>query len=336
MKKNIIFLALACMGLCCALTSCSDDPEDAVSKHVYGEHEAPYLRTDLSANIALSANFRKGHIAPRAFYLKDYAEKIQTKLGMTVDDMLSGVESGKVVFYNINVNKGVWDKSAPNAGPNGWGYNAAGNLSDTAQVVTVSLDKEAKALVVNVPETASGGVSATLPVGFAVNNGRDFDQYVRFNISYEVTDPSMKFIDITIPTDDYVSTPIKLSNYEEQIKSSFGMSVSDFAKQVDNSNTDGDIALYMIGQDNNWITDKAYTAGGIGYWCNAKGEPMKWSGDVKDGNAFFVEVHGENGDIIIGNHPGYEAGTSFKVCFALVSKSHTDRFIEFRFNATLK
>jgi hypothetical protein len=46
---------------------------------VYGPDEAPYLRTDASATIAYSAEFRKGHVAPKTIYLKDYAEQIQTK-----------------------------------------------------------------------------------------------------------------------------------------------------------------------------------------------------------------------------------------------------------------
>ena len=69
---------MACFAL--GFTACSDDPNDAVTKHVYGPDEAPYLRSDASATIAYSAEFRKGHVAPKTIYLKDYAEQIQTKL----------------------------------------------------------------------------------------------------------------------------------------------------------------------------------------------------------------------------------------------------------------
>ena len=62
---------------------------DACSKHVYSENETPYLRTDASTNISKSIEFRKGHIAQQTINLKDYAETIQTKMGMTVDDMLA-------------------------------------------------------------------------------------------------------------------------------------------------------------------------------------------------------------------------------------------------------
>ena len=114
MKKNILYVCMACLAL--SFTACSDDPNDAVEKHVYTESEAPYLRIDASANITYNAEFREGHIAPISISLKNYAEKIQEKLGMTVDDMLAAVDNGRVVFYNINTAKTVWDKTAPTVG----------------------------------------------------------------------------------------------------------------------------------------------------------------------------------------------------------------------------
>ncbi len=109
---------MACLAL--GFSSCSTDPEDAVSKHVYGPDEAPYLRADANATIAVNAEFRKGHVSPKTIYLKDYAEQIQTKMKMTVDDMIAGLESGKVVFYEEHTSeltyswRGVeqkWNKS---------------------------------------------------------------------------------------------------------------------------------------------------------------------------------------------------------------------------------
>ena len=40
MKKNFIYALIACFTL--SLAACSTDPEDATSKHVYGENENPY------------------------------------------------------------------------------------------------------------------------------------------------------------------------------------------------------------------------------------------------------------------------------------------------------
>ena len=46
MKKIFLYTMLACMAV--SFGSCSDDPMDATEKHVYGENENPYLRTDAS------------------------------------------------------------------------------------------------------------------------------------------------------------------------------------------------------------------------------------------------------------------------------------------------
>lgn len=47
MKKNFIYALIACFTL--SLAACSTDPEDATSKHVYGENENPYLKTNADA-----------------------------------------------------------------------------------------------------------------------------------------------------------------------------------------------------------------------------------------------------------------------------------------------
>lgn len=132
MKKNILYIAMACLAL--GFTACSDDPNDAVTKHVYGPNEAPYLRTDASATISNSVEFKIGHLAAQTINLKDYAEQIQTKLKMTVDDVFAGLETGDIVFYNINPSRGAWDKTAPTKGTTGWYYNSAGGVTTETNV----------------------------------------------------------------------------------------------------------------------------------------------------------------------------------------------------------
>lgn len=139
MKRHLLYI-VSLLALA-TFTACSTDPEDAVSKHVYSESESPYLRTDTSANIAVNAEFRKGYIVDKTIRLKNYAEKIQSHLGMTVDDMLAGLETGKVVFYNIDASRGAWNKTPQNV-TDGWGYKADGLVSDTVQVATITLDKQ--------------------------------------------------------------------------------------------------------------------------------------------------------------------------------------------------
>ena len=125
-------------------------------------------------------NSAKG-ISKQTISLKDNAETIQTKLGMTVDDMLAGLESGKVVFYNINTSRAAWNKAAMTKGSTGWYYDASGNITtDASDVASVEIDKTNKCLIVDAPEDAAAGTSISVNVGFAVNNGKDYDKVCTF------------------------------------------------------------------------------------------------------------------------------------------------------------
>ena len=320
MKKNILYIAMACAAL--SLISCSGDWEDASSKHVYGESEIPYLRTDASANIAVNAEFRKGHVNPITVNLKDYAETIQSKLGMTVDDMIAGVNSGKVVFYNINASQGRWNKTAPTKGSTGWYYDASGNLTTAdAQAGSIELDAAGKSLIINVPEASAAGVTFNTNVGFAVVNGKDYDQYVRFSVQFAVTDPGLIMPTFTIPAGDYNSFEISFADYATSIEKCMGMSVSDFNKAV--QDPEGDIAMYMVNASGKWITDKSYTANGIGFWCDGDGNPQGWG----DGCVYYVETH--DGTVGVGRYPGVASGTQKTVHFVYASKTDSSKYVEF-------
>ncbi len=54
MKKNILYVLLG--GLLLSLAACSENWEDATSKHVYGENENPYLRADAEATVTKRYN----------------------------------------------------------------------------------------------------------------------------------------------------------------------------------------------------------------------------------------------------------------------------------------
>ena len=116
-----------------------------------------------------------------------------------------GLETGKVVFYNINTARGIWNKAAATKGSNGWWFNASGLVSDAANgVASIELDKAQKALILSVSEESAAGVSVGANVGFAhVDNGKDYDDYIRFNVNFAVTDPGTIIRDINIPDGDY-------------------------------------------------------------------------------------------------------------------------------------
>lgn len=324
MKKNILYVCMACLAL--SFTACSDDPNDAVEKHVYGETESPYLRIDASANIACTAEFRKGHIEQKQINLKDYAETFQTKLGMTVDDLMTAVNNGSVVFYNINATKTVWDKTAPNAGKMAWSYDKNGKISTENAVATVSLDTANKTINVDVPENSAAGVSITENLGFAINNGKDYDDYVRFNLSISVTDPGLIMPTITIPEGDYNSFEIEFSKYAHAIETCMGMTVKEFNEMV--QDTDNDIALYMVETDGKWDTESKYTANGLGYWLDVNGKVVGWGDTCQT----FVETH--DGTVGIGRYPGIASGTTCKLHFVYASKTDASKFVEFIVNVT--
>ena len=321
MKKNILYIAMACLAL--GFTACSDDPEDAVEKHVYGPDKAPYLRADAIATIAVNAEFRKGHVSPKTIYLKDYAEQIQTKMKMTVDDMLAGVESGKVVFYNINTARGIWNKAAATKGSNGWWYNASGLVSDAASgVASIELDKAQKALILSVPEESAAGVSVGANVGFAIDNGKDYDDYIRFNVNFAVTDPGTIILNVAIPAGDYASYEVEFGSVESAINACFGMSSSDFNALV--QDPDGDIAMYMVDDAGNWDTTSEYTANGIGYWLDASNKVTNWG---TEGFTYYVETH--DGTVGIGRAPGLASGSTFSLAndtfgINVISKARTN------------
>ena len=96
MKKNFIYALIACFTL--SLAACSTDPEDATSKHVYGENENPYLKTNADAVVSTKAEFPISRLEAKTVKLTDYAEKFHTYLGMTVDETLAALSNGSVVF----------------------------------------------------------------------------------------------------------------------------------------------------------------------------------------------------------------------------------------------
>lgn len=101
MKKNFIYALIACFTL--SLAACSTDPEDATSKHVYGENENPYLKTNADAVVSTKAEFPISRLEAKTVKLTDYAEKFHTYLGMTVDETLAALfnECGVLSYQYI-------------------------------------------------------------------------------------------------------------------------------------------------------------------------------------------------------------------------------------------
>lgn len=336
MKKNFIYALIACFTL--SLAACSTDPEDATSKHVYGENENPYLKTNADAVVSTKAEFPISRLEAKTVKLTDYAEKFHTYLGMTVDETLAALSNGSVVFYPINISKNCWNRTAPTKGTNGWYYNTAGGVCDAASgIASIELDATKKELVLNVLETASVGTAISINVGFAINNGANFDDYVRFAFDVTVTDPGRIVVANTIPAGDYSAFSIEFADYQEVIESCLGLTLSEFITAC--KEPGGPIALYMVDSESGeWNTTSDYTAGGsgIGYWLTSNLKVTNWSDDGSTGSVSFVETQ-ENGDMVnIGRNPASTSGSVFNVNFVYALKEDNSKFVEFIVKATLE
>ena len=176
MKKNIL-LAFCCCSLL-AFTACSDDYNDATSKHVYGENENPYLKIDTEAQISATGALEVNGEHSYTVKLSDYAAKFEEKMGMSVDAVIDGLSTGETVFYPINTTRNQWLKTPYNKDDAGWYFNSANQpcaQDDEACKASVVLNKTNKELVFELTE---GGITAgtvlALEVGFAKNGLFDY------------------------------------------------------------------------------------------------------------------------------------------------------------------
>lgn len=309
MKSNIIYILIICFGF--TFFGCEDNIEDATSKHVYSENENPYLKVDINATVMIDMEFEVGRFEPQILNLEDYTEKFHQKLNVSVDQLINGLKNGDIVFYNINVNRGQWDKTEMTKGSTGWYYNSAGGVIDDSEgyVASLEINLDSKQLVINVNENVEAGTTITLNVGFAIN-GTDYDDYVRFTFNVAVTDPSLIITNIVIPKGDYSAAAIDFHDYAEVIEYNMNVSVDEFINNLD-SNEGGTIHLYVIDNETGeWNTSSDYTANAPGYWMNAVGEVCAW-GD--DSFTLYAEVNTDEGVLNIGRAPGLLAGKTYKI-----------------------
>ena len=336
--KNLTYILTTCFIL--AFVACSDDIEDATSKHVYGENENPYLRTDAAATVTTNMEFAVGHFEPQTIKLTDYADKFQEKMNLTVDQIISGLKDGTVVFHNIISSKGRWDKTPMTKGTNGWYYNSAGGITDdnNAKIVSLEIDTDAKTLIVTAEEQATAGTVLAFNVGFALN-GPDYDSYVRFLLNVSVTDPSIIISSINIPDGDYTSFGINFNQYAETIQTCMGMSVTEFFANLDYNGdsgnpTNGKIHMYVVNPTTvEWDAASNYTAEPPGYWLNAQGSVCNWGS-----TGFSLYANTKNGDqtLYIGRAPGLVAGTKFTISIGYKNTTNENNFFRLIITATLE
>lgn len=325
MKKNIL-LALCCCSLL-AFTACSDDYNDATSKHVYGENENPYLKIDSEAQVSVPADLEVQGAHAYAVNLSDYAAKFEEKLGMSVDAVINGLETGETVFYPINLTRNQWLKTAYNKDNAGWYFNSANqpcSADDEACKASVVLDKAAKQLKVELTE---GGIAAgtvlALEVGFA-KNGPDYDNYLRFTLNVSVTDPTVAVLSVTFSADTPVYTAA-LEDYKENIEAVFDMPYADFLAAIaENESIKFCLADPVTGE---WADmGEHYTANAPGYWMNASGSYINWG---VDGFSAYIEYYSDDEACGIGYNAELPAGTTGKFNAGWVDMNNPSKYFRF-------
>ncbi|WP_304253356.1 DUF4859 domain-containing protein [Phocaeicola plebeius] len=264
-----------------AFTACSDDYNDATSKHVYGENENPYLKIDTEAQISATGALEVNGEHSYTVKLSDYAAKFEEKMGMSVDAVIDGLSTGETVFYPINTTRNQWLKTPYNKDDAGWYFNSANQpcaQDDAACRASVVLDKTNKELVF---ELSEGGITAgtvlALEVGFA-KNGPDYDDYVRFTLNASVTDPTVAVATVALPNTNYTSDDILLTSIEENIAAVFEMTLDEFITAFD----EGTIKFYAADPTTGvWDTESAYTGEQpAGYWFDEAGKVCAYPGVV--------------------------------------------------------
>jgi len=332
MKKNLIYALISCCIL--SFTACNDSIEDASSKHVYGENENPYLKVKAGAVITNDLEFAVGHFEAQTVKLSDFADQFKTNMNMTVEQVISGLKDGTVVFYNISTSKGAWDKSAMTKGTTGWYYNSAGGVctaTDASQTVSLDFDPNAKTLIVIPNNSAKAGTVLTFNVGFAVK-GADYDNYVRFTFNVSITDPSIILTNITIPEGDYNSFGIDFKQYASVIQKCMGLTVDEFFANLD-ANAGKNIHMYSIDSNGTWDSTSAYTANPPGYWMTGTGTVCNWNAT---GFTFYAETNPDDKMLYVGRAPNIAAGSKYTISVGYKDTKNEKNFFRFIITATLK
>lgn len=318
---------LACAGVSCN----SDEPMDATSKHVYAEGETPYLRTVANANATVNIEFPVMRIdEPVVIDLKKYASYFHKNLNMTVDETLNAFDNGEVVLYNVNSSKGRWDLTPPSmSGAYGWFYNSYNAVcgSDDAKF-SIEFNRAQKSLVVSAVNRPAAGSLGTFSVGFAVKNGRNFDNYMRFTVNTSVTDPTIVTFSGAIPAGAYSAYGFDFRRCEDQIAKCFNMTVKQFIAAIDND----EVVTYLMRdgkrrtKDDDGVTTLPGTAGYLGWWMNEDLDPVSWNGAGYPANFVFCE-YGGDGIYNFGRADKVASGSKTTVVVDFALKSNLDAHI---------
>jgi len=353
MKKSYIYILASVLAF--ASVSCnSDEPGDATEKHVYANGEAPYLRANADATATANVVFKVAEIEkPQYVNLKDYAPYFHKNLNMTVDEVLAALDNGEVVMYNINAARQCWDLTPPRkvSVGMGWNYNTYGQVVNSIDETRfdpevgpfyLELNTEKKALELHSNSSVGAGTVTTINVGFAKNNGADFDDYVRFSITMEVTDPSIVDCRGIVPAGDWAAWPLNFADYDAELYAALGINAKDFMKlwnqcepefQWDNRDQDP-IQVYLMKNgervaEADGIRPKS-TTNFMGWWLD------KDQNIVPYGNSSYIFLEGGETSYNFGRHPNVSSGETAVILVDFALTEDLNKHITFKVSLTFE
>ncbi len=332
MKKKLIYILMIC-GALFMTTACSEEYTDATSMHVYGPNENPPVKTDEKGTVTSTFDKKAGDPVPATISIEQYETIIQQQLGMTVDELMSAIESGKVVVCPINASRSVWNKAKANVEGKkyGWYVNKNGNVCEIDDVSLYGIiEFDAATKCFNFYPDGNAGGAASIEFGFALD-GPNYNTAIRFVMAMTVFDKSFIIQDITIPAGDYNAYSLTFESVAENINYVFGMSSAELVAAV----SDGAVKPYIMNIETNaYVRDGTSTANNGGYWCNANNEICTWGAD---GFSFFIEpwLEDDPACMAIGRAPGIASGTTMMVKFGLATPDK-HKAMSFLLNATFE
>ena len=332
MKKKLIYILMIC-GALFMTTACSEEYTDATSMHVYGPNENPPVKTDEKGTVTSTFDKKAGDPVPATISIEQYETIIQQQLGMTVDELMSAIESGKVVVCPINASRSVWNKAKANVEGKKyvWYVNKNGNvceIDDASLYGIIEFDAATKCF--NFYPDGNAGGAASIEFGFALD-GPNYNTAIRFVMAMTVFDKSFIIQDITIPAGDYNAYSLTFESVAENINYVFGMSSAELVAAV----SDGAVKPYIMNLETNaYVWDGTSTANNGGYWCNANNEICTWGAD---GFSFFIEpwLEDDPACMAIGRAPGIASGTTMMVKFGLATPDK-QKAMSFLLNVTFE
>lgn len=344
MKKSYIYILASLLAF--AGVSCnSDDPTDASSKHEYAEGEAPYLRSNAAATATAYKVFNVSTIdEPQYINLKDYAPYFHKNMNMTVDEVIAALSNGNVVMYNINSARQCWDLTVPNNGENGWYYTAGGQVASDISTAAFSteLDPIDKVIEVHAVNGPGAGTVTNLDLGFAIKNGKNFDDYVRFTIQVEVKDPSIVEVSGIVPAGAWAGWGLEFAKVDAELQAALGITAKEFLAlwgecepefQWDKRNDDP-IQVYLLKNgervlDSNGMRPKS-TTNYMGWWLD------KDQNIVPYGDSSYIYLEGSDSAYNFGRHPNVPSGETAVILVDFALTENLNKHITFRVSLTFE